>query len=512
MAEEENVKKIRIPIESSIYSYGTGYEVGPRIRKMHNVIGRWADSNGDSFPGLSIPEVPTLNGTLLDPPAEQAHGMGAWLSLAGDSHYLAGANWEAGTKDRFIYDVESGTALPVVGTSLGNNPVFYDWSFAFAPNISEPTTFVVNQACGKKKAVLVGGSLELHDYLPSFNPDFQPDFNAFPRFVYYHLNRIWLAYVSTTTRRTIVFFTDSLNPDVIRGESFLDIPDELTCIFRASASDIDLGAQSHLIFGCKSSFFILDGDPSLGNAVFRQLKKNFGIFDAGQQIETSEGAVFLGTDNRVYLFPRGALDPIPIAPEIRDKFSHISTSITFGWRIPYIYVFPNPDDCYIGDLTDPQNIYWSGPHDSQEVHSFYSDVPYEVKTYMIVLSQNEQVAIMAPVSPLRSPALIQTGYIFEQDSDVVFQRAWFDVVQGPAVQDFTLKIFNSDGLLDSFTFSIPAGSPSAGDTKLTKARVIAQPQTMEVGDYFYMELSANVNFMKNLRNWNIQYRVQPRKD
>jgi hypothetical protein len=345
--------------------------------------------------------------------------MGFWVFDG--THFYIGGSTTGGPENRYIWDLQTGLRVPVIGASLGTHAVSLPWSFAFAPNVSEPTTFVVNQGAPKKKIHDSGGGVaELIDWLPSFDPDGSIDFAIHPRIVYYHLNRVWLVYASSITRRSIVYFTDPLQPDIIRPDSFIDIPDECTSVFRASASDIDLGAQAHLIFGCTGSMYVLDGDPTQGNAVFRQMRKTWGIRSAHHVVETSEGASFLATDDKTYLLPRGATEPIPINENIKGQFSHSDSSLRFAWRYPYIYVLNKPQSkIWLCDLSDiRKEPYWSGPHTGLPgMNGMISDVPYTGLSYMSIFEPAQSFTM----GPSLDAQLIRTGYIFEGRFGCSFQ-------------------------------------------------------------------------------------------
>lgn len=526
----ENVKKIRIPIEESVVTFGSGYEIGPRLRVCSNVVHNYIRASSlPAFP-FGPPNLPSLDTavslvpTLPDTgPVTNPSGMGSWLSKDGLSHYWVVADVAGGL--RRIFDAESGQSL-TFDVYWGNQVGLP--SFAFAPNIFVPITFVTIPGVAKLKQIreVVPGSdvFIAESYLPSFDPGTLPNHPTAPNQLYYHLNRLWLAYILSNSRRSLVYFSDPLNTGVIRANNFLDVPDHTTVIFRASASDVDLGSQAHLIIGCRSTIHILDGDPTQGNAVFRQLKRTFGIRRSSHVAETSEGACFLATDNLIYLMPRGGTEPLPISGLVRDKFNSLDPPVILGWRYPYLYVFDaSSARIWLGDLGNPQQgVYWSGPHSTSTVFNisgFVADHPFEFDKVFVAITDlsdsSAKVAKITDSSFQNDTQVMETGYIFEQDADVAFKRAIFDFRRPANTQRvYKLTATNNNGISSECEFAIPPiPSPSGVNDIFKKLVVLPKPV---VGDFFFLRLeSMDPPFLGNLhalRNWNLEYRVFPRKD
>lgn len=517
----EDVKTVRIPIEESIFTYGSGYEIGSRLRECQNIARNYVRSSGTSVPNFAKVEVPVTNSSLLNPAAQNPAGVGVFAAQ-GQAFFLVGAEEVAGAHPRHVYDLTTAQALPVTGTSLGNSASPGIWSFAFAPNFSEPLTFVTcSGAAVKKKIRIVASNPTVTDWVPSpFNPDSPATgFEARPSFLYYHLNRIWLGYVSTQTRRTLVFYTDPFNENLIRGTSFLDIPDICHVAFRASASDLDIGTVPRLFFAGTQGIFVLEGDPTLGNANFRQIKKTLGTKSSLHVAEILDGAVIIGTDGKLYYIPTGSLNFIPINLPIRDKLTNFSTpGLMLGWRNPYLYFFLGATGgFYLADLSKlPNEVYWTGPHlnssnGGKATSAFISDVPVDVlgnlSNYLLMGFTASELADFSDVEDVTQQ--MKTGFIYEPDSDVVFKRAKFKIKRIGSAQTFTFAIGNEEGVEVNTTFTIPSiGSPTQ-DT-IAHALVTLPPDAITAGTFFYATLHGDGLY--NIIDWQIEYRVVPRKD
>lgn len=519
LGQREDVKRLRIPVEESIVTFASGYEIGPRLRVCKNLVHNYIRSSSAAVFPFGEPVLPGLSTAVtlvkapIDPigPVTNPSLMGGWLSSIGNSSYWVVADVAGGL--RRIFNVETGARLAFIGSVWGVDSGLP--SFAFAPNISVPTLFVVIPNEAKKKIIETSpgsGTFQAVDYSPVFDPGPVDQ-------IYYHLNRLFQAQ-HLDGRRSLIFFTDPINTDIIRGNNFLDVPDHTTVMFRASPSDVDLGSQAHLIIGCKSSIHILDGDPTLGNAVFRQLKKTFGIATSRQVAETSEGACFIGTDSLIYLMPRGGTEPIPISGFIRDKFLYTNTNLILGWQFPYLYVFEGSQRIWLGDMgNSQQGIYWTGPHAVSQlfgIHGYFSDHPFELnKTFVSILDGG--IAKTARFSGFSNNGqILETGYISEPDCDVVFKRAIFDMVQASVDRAFRLTVYNNQKQSSFRDFVVPAQSLLTSPDAVAKELVITVPQELARGDFFFMRLESNdpttLGSLRNLRNWNIEYRVVPRKD
>lgn len=510
--QREDVKDVRIRIEDSVVNYGSGYDIGPKLTRCTGVMHNWVDKNGvPSFPFGHV-DVPSQTFIPLIPVPKDPDGLGIWYNLPGSTKYLLGAK-RLSNKAGTVYDMETGLEIP--GLFLGTT-ISSAWSFAFAGNINFPTTFVTAAGIiNKAKINDFGLGLELNPYTPiPFNPDGQPDFELRPRIFYYHLNRLFMVYQSTVTKRSLAFYSDPFNLDFIRGTNFIDIPDLCNAVFRASASDVDIGSIPHLFFGCREGIYVLDGDPNLGNASFRQLKRSFGIFNLHHHVEVSGGVCILATDGRIHFVASGSFEPIPISESVRQKFSYLNPKLFLAWRAPYLYVLDAAlGDIWIADLSGlPNNVYWTGPHRSQTdgllnplPFGMITGHPYDNNIVIPLGDTSTQIAEFFP----STNGIMETGYIYEPMKDIVCKRMRFKFRQGLVDMTFTARITNNDGQTDTRDFTIPGRADATSNT-VAHALIVFDPDTVSFGKFFFCELSGFD--LAYIIDWNIEYRIQGRKE
>lgn len=519
----ETVKKVLIRIEDSLTTYGSGYGISANLRQVSNLVRNYIRQDGRGEAPFGFPAVPFDGTILLFPTAQGADGMGVWLGDVSGTHLLVGAQQVAPPRGR-VYNLTDGMGI----TSIDWGGVISGpWSFAFAPNIDRPTTYVTYQ--GATRAIRLretfdGSGMLVGDlYNPTFNPNGQTGFEVGPSLLYYHINRLFLLYRSTFGRRSLVFFSDASDPQTIRGTNFIDVADLGTAMFRSSASDLDVSEQANLFIAGESTISILEGDPTLGNATFRVLKKNFGITSSRQIVETSEGACFLATDGMIYIIPRGSLEPIPISPRVRNIVDRFTSNLFFGFRKPYLYVFNGAEakpGFYLADLSNLQDVYWSGPHTAR------NDVPYGggMISDNPFLPSSSYTTTAFGINNLGSISsliiddnninfgtqLLETGYISEPDADVQFKRSVLVFQNAGTNQHFRLTLKDSEGRTDFVDFVVPASLPIKDRT--TDVLVVF-PVALG-GEFFFLKLESLdpiLGQMKNLRSWLLEYRVDPRK-
>jgi len=518
----EKVRKVPIKIEETLTTYGSGYAINLSLRRVSNVVRNYIRQDGRGVAPFGFPAVPFDDETLLVPTAQNADGVGIWKGGGGTTHLLVGAFQVAPNRGR-VYNLVDGVGINSIdwgGSFVG------PWSFTYAANIDRPTTYVTYR--GADKAVRLretfdGSGVLVGDlYNPTFNPNGQSGFEVGPSVVYYHLNRIFLLYRSTFGRRSLVFFSDAVDPQTIRGTSFIDVSDLGTAMFRSSASDLDISEQANLFIAGEESISILEGDPTLGNATFRVLKKNLGITSGRQFVETSEGVCFLGTDGMLYIIPRGSLEPIPIGERIRNIPDRFDPSLFFGFRKPYLFLFKTAS-FYMADLSNLQDVYWSGPHNSREVVPYAggmaSDNPFEESQIYTTTAFGQNN--MGSISSLAindntntfGPQILETGYVAEADAFVKFKRALLVFQNATTNQHFRFTVKDSKDRSDFVEFIVP-GTPTTVDR--TTEILVVLPIALG-GEFFFMRLEAltPIGFplgrMTNLREWLLEYRVDPRK-
>jgi len=518
----ETIKKVSIKIEETLATYGSGYAINTSLRRISNVVRNYIQADGRGIAPFGFPAVPFDGVILLSPTAQTPDGMGIWQGQADSTHLLVGALQVAPLRGR-VYNLVDGVGI----NSIDWGGVFVGpWSFAFASNIDRPTTYATFRGADKAmrlRETFDGSGVLVGDlYNPTFNPNSQSGFEVGPSLLYYHLNRLFLLYRSTTSRRSLAFFSDAVDPQTIRGTNFLDVPDLGTAMFRSSASDLDISEQANLFIAGESSISILEGDPTLGNATYRLLKKSFGISSSRQIVETSEGAVFLATDGMVYIIPRGSLEPIPISERVRDIADRFNPTLFFGFRKPYLYLFVGTK-FYMADLSSLQDVYWSGPHTSTPEIAYeggmVSDNPFLPNESYTATSvgQNNMGSVSSLIindSHINfKTQTFQTGYIAEGDAFVRFKRSIF-VFQNDALnQHYRLTVTDSLGRTDFVDFIVPG---SALIVDRTTEVLVTLPVALG-GEFFFMKLESMtpIGFplgrLPNIREWLLEYRVSPRK-
>src|SRR6266446_6597527 len=146
----KTLDKQAIKINESLLTYASGFDIAQNLRKMSNFIKNYVQVSGRSQFPFALPSVPVFNGTVLTPPADSPDGMGIWESNEFKTHILLGAKQTSSTNH--VWDVETGAPLPETSSDFGTNTVG-PWSFAFAPNVSVPTTFVTASGITSKKKI-----------------------------------------------------------------------------------------------------------------------------------------------------------------------------------------------------------------------------------------------------------------------------------------------------------------------------------------------------------------------
>lgn len=169
-----------------------------------------------------------------------------------------------------------------------------------------------------------------------------------------HLDRLFLLQ-SAGNGRSTAFYSDPIDPTTMRPINIVPIPFDGTCMFRTAPSAVDVSAASHLVFGGTSSIWVLDGDPTSGNAILRRLTYNIGIADRSCVTETAWGAFILGTDGRFYVIPPGATQLMPLGHlDLATGYepAAFTARSSFAFVPPYVVYSPAGDtSLYLVDLS-----------------------------------------------------------------------------------------------------------------------------------------------------------------
>lgn len=182
-----------------------------------------------------------------------------------------------------------------------------------------------------------------------------------------HLDRSFFLQAPGNGRST-AYYSDPLDPKTMRPTNFVVIPFDGTCMFRTAPSSVDVSAASHLCFGGTSSIWVLDGDPTSGNAILRRLTYNIGIADRSCVTETALGAFILGTDGQFYLIPPGATQLMPAGhKDLATGYEPAASTArsSFAFVPPYVVYSPaGSTSLYLVDLspvTSGGTPKWWGP-------------------------------------------------------------------------------------------------------------------------------------------------------
>jgi hypothetical protein len=181
-----------------------------------------------------------------------------------------------------------------------------------------------------------------------------------------HIDRLWMAKRNSTNIRTNIWYTDPFDAETIRGESFVPVDDIVTALIPSVPGQIDSSGQAHLFIGCGDSIWCIDGDPTLNNAVRRQVAAGLGVYGPLGVANSQYGVFFVGTDNQIHLASPDLRQITPIALPIGNYIGYRSTGslspsrTSLCWFAPYLLYFPSgaPDVYFVCDFSNPQQPTW----------------------------------------------------------------------------------------------------------------------------------------------------------
>lgn len=496
-------KRIRIPIEDGITTFGTGYEIGPRLIDSSRFIHKY---------------VPMKSGTAVDFAGQ------SWEPSEvdfGTANVLANAT-SVGCAERFenseIDGVNNGYLF---GGYDGNSFLASAWDHTGTRRLSigsaSPIKSIVHwKGLSTSTTFLTGPTMRSTTDRVNFSIYAPTGFPGVADVLLVYQNRLWLASDNK------VYYTDVLNPNNVRQFGQINpiiVPMNVTYLDRVGVSDVDPGAQSHLIIAGLSQIWVLDGSPAEGNAVLRRLTNQFGIAKEQHAAQTNLGLAFLGTDRQLYLINPGAVgNPTPIGLSIRNLLA--SGEISLAWRRPYLMVF-------VGDLSkvlfldfsqnEPkwwgigpnQSLFIPGPVSSRfPNHDYFWVVgdDSEAESFVVVKVQDPSHV----GSPVKFQTL-KTGYIFEQGHEVVLRKMHTTVKLGPAEKTYNVTSSDSDGLIYSKDFTVPAGS------KIENFQIPIMGRAGCRGDFIFCSIgceqkeSATDLGLSALQHWEIEYDIIPRQ-
>ncbi len=270
-----------------------------------------------------------------------------------------------------------------------------------------------------------------------------------------HLDRLWMATGITTASK--IWFTDPFDAETIRAESFVNIGDTVRAMLPTVPGDIDATGQAHLFVGCANSIWCVDGDPTSNSALRRQVAAGIGVPGPLAACHSPYGVFFVGTDYQIHLMPPDGRQIIDIAYPIADKIGYqpggsVNTPYTsLCWFPPYLYYFAagRPDECYIGDMTNPSKPTWWGP-----ISSDIAATNSIVKGISDGASYNTPLGNASPAVYAAAPLTSTTGYFTGFDRYTLAQGSYPLGHEAGRIQSITTGLINRPGYrvyIDSVT-------------------------------------------------------------
>lgn len=444
----QNIKLIKLPLTEGVYAKGTLYNVGPRLRTSRSYY-----NDGGTVPPKLIAStvIHDLNAISSD-----LSGMGEFAGAI-----LLGARKPGAPASQNLTVFRGGIEL--TGPLLEVAPLDLPWSIVYWPNaapgnVQTPTTYMVNKSTNHVWKTTDGAArTELTEFSAFISAA-----NKGASVAIIHLQQLWLAnFVSSRLSR--VWFSDPLRPDIWRAGQYVEIEDEVTSMFLVVPSDINVGAQTQLIFGGTGSIAVLDGSPLQGNAILRKLSTQIGILSQNNVTTTPYGAVFVGTDTRIYLIPPGATEIVPISEAIEDLIFPTSDA-TLVWDSPDILMALATTDLQFQlSFRNPQKPKWWGPNSTGGgIHAvsggaFVDATGLTKNTYVIDRTVKRVFKWPASTQPISPTVRFTTGYFFEPGMRVRLRRV--NVLLGPvlSVGGFVISASctQADGTVVSFAVTVP---------------------------------------------------------
>lgn len=353
-----------------------------------------------------------------------------------------------------------------------------------------------------------------------------------------HLDRFWVLQ-SPGNGRSTAYYSDPIDKNTFRVESFVPIPADGTCMFRCNVGAIDPGAASHLLFGTTTSIWVLDGDPTTGSGVLRRLTFDVGIADRSCVAETSFGAVFLGTDGQFWLIPPGATQTVPLGHRMLTK--HFNADFTaarssLAWLSPYIVYSDNSKDVWFADLSpiiSQKEPKWWGPVSptpfSVDTGAIDSFVPDAVRLFGTTpeagpsysnsvfygwtqqqLSQLDVITRGSTGTLTGRSAQVKTGFLSVEDHKVELMRV---VVEMTAPEDdypLSVSAITTKGTV--VTVSRTVTGVAAPDSNILTKVVFDFASSPVVGDAFMLMLTWPETVMPDTHRAFAEVRLQPKQD
>jgi hypothetical protein len=370
-----------------------------------------------------------------------------------------------------------------------------------------------------------------------------------------HLDRLWMA-KDIEAAVSQVWYTDPFDAETVRPTNFLYIPDSVTALGLNTPGGLDASAQPHLVIGGRHTIYVLDGDPSQGNALERAIVFNVGVQSPMAMCTTPYGMVLLATDGQIYLIPPGAQQLVPVGNPIMDQLANFAPKsdstllvpTSLMWMPPYVYLY-SQNDWNVGwmlELTDPQQPKWWGPipHESGSVNAvFMADdgrgpVAAAVGTQTLGIMRGiSRAATTAPNTFSLSalvwgaapqitavPQTVKTGYLYANGHDIELRRVTLITNQQTAANliNYTVVAKTVDG--QSYTgvkqpvplTALPSTVSPSVDL-LNRHTYIFPGMTGVVSDAVWLEITGTADVATgttypplDLQKLLVTYRTQPK--
>lgn len=531
----QNVQIVPLDLRGGVITNETGFAIGPRLRLAKNV-GWQSFYSTDELRRRSLAFLPHADPTPTVTLASGTHDVATHILgiLFNATNRGVVVSEELTTGDFLVHRESNGSLINDTGNAILSSPDPRTAPIADWPSIATPTTYLSHPGLVSPDTYQWTSSA-FAIYTPANNPGTAFKGNSA---LIVHLDRLWLAKQQSGIR-TLVWYTDPLDPNTVRPTSFIDIPDYVSSMFRASSSPIDIGAQAHLVFGCFNSVWVLDGDPTQGNAVLRRLKFGIGISDQSCVAPTEFGAVVLATNGQFYLIPEGAQEMVPIGNDNRD-IAQVYQAYQLGlarranaslsWASPYVYYCPDDiNACWALDFSRGLPPRWWGPltsslnggfaYGARLFNSGVEDgVPGTGKIRVGLTSIGNDggkvytidLAATAPTS-IRECRL-RTGYIRVPDHRVKFGRLVLLTTAKAtgAEQAIFCSAYTPDGTTKTVQ-RVPTGVAIPAVDLVVKS--VFQFDALAVaGDYFYLEIIWPQTVEPDLQDAWLEFHVEPKAD
>lgn len=509
-----------IDLQSGILSNATGLQVGgTRLRRSENAAWAplWNQTNAYRRGLAILPHASTVPTVTFD----GQHVLGLGFISGGDLGRtgIGAVRTDAGML-RFA-KLSNGMTVLTTGAGVPNRsrsaPAVY-WT-----GIETPAVYISHPDAGETWR---GTEAGLAAYEPTNDPGAPFKGNTA---LAIHLDRLWLARINIETgpMDSLIWYSDPFDPETVRATSFLQIVDNVRCMFQPGASD---AGTPHLVIGGDRAIHVLDGDPQFGNAVLRRLSWSVGIADLCLVAQTHIGAVILATDGRFYLIPSDATQLIPI-PGLEDQvvnprdFGSGDAFDSLAWSPPYVYYMAaDANRLFALDLRVPQQPKWWGPLTHAAGAPFVARIhalnpgadnvtaPLWMTTFAADVGKLYRITTGAAQATGRA-VVLRTGTLNQPGHKVELRRVIVELLRTLEPMSVTLTLYLTDGTtkeVSRVTKTTDALDPDAICTLIYDFQS-GYMGSSGIDDGIWMELAFPAGEEPGVQRWLCEYRVQPKQ-